>query len=292
VSHVRRTIDAVATGTLLAPDEDAAFRAHLRRCGECRAHYDATMGVLRLARGGATAWAPGEAARLAARAVALAKPPPAAKPWWRFALVPAALAAAIALAVVAWPREPIGRVLVTAKGFTVDGAPAAKDVVVRAGAELATDEADAAVLLEGVHGRRALLLRPHTRLRVRSADDAQLESGRVRVQLKAGGEPFRLTTPEGAVVASASGVFVAERKAEGTLVAVHLGAATVTSGANSVTVQSGQETQVDVSGALAPVRTAGPNALVEDRGSGSVWDAILRFLRGILDAIGRALNTD
>lgn len=291
MSHVRGTIDAVATGKLLAPDEDAAFRAHLRGCDECRAHYDQAIGVLRLARGGDTAWAPGEAARLSARAVALAKPPPAAKPWWRFALVPAAVAAAVVLAVVAWPREPIGKVLVSAEGFTVDGEPAAKDLVVRAGAELATGEADAAVLLEGAHGRRALLLRPHTRMRVPSADDAELESGRVRVQLKVG-EPFRVTTPEGAVVSSVGGVFVAERKTEGTLVAVHLGEATVTSGADSVTVASGQETQVDVSGALAPVRTAGPNALVEDRGNGTVWDAILRFLRGIIDAIGRALSAD
>lgn len=292
MSHARGTIDAVATGKLLPPDEDAAFRAHLRGCDACRAHYDTTVGVLRLARGGEAAWAPGEAARLAARAVALAKPPPATKPWWRLALVPAAVAAAVVLAVVAWPREPIGKVLVAAEGFTVDGEPAAKDLVVRAGALLSTDEADAAVLLEGAHGRRALLLRPHTRLRVPSADDAQLDSGRVRVQLKAGGEPFRVTTPEGAVVSAAGGVFVAERKTEGTLVAVHLGEATVTSGADSVTVGSGQETQVDVSGALAPVRTAGPNALVEDRGNGTVWDAILRFLRGILDAIGRALSAD
>ena len=291
MSHVRGTIDAVATGKLLAPDEDAAFRAHLRGCDECRAHYDATVGVLRLARGGESAWAPGEAARLSARAVALAKPPPAAKPWWRFALVPAAVAAAVVLAVVAWPREPIGKVLVAAEGFTVDGEPAAKDLVVRAGAELATGEADAAVLLEGAHGRRALLLRPHTRMRVPSADDAELESGRVRVQLKVG-EPFHVTTPEGAVVSSAGGVFVAERKTEGTLVAVHLGEATVTSGADAVTLRDGQETQVDVSGALAPVRTAGPNALVEDRGNGTVWDAILRFLRGIIDAIGRALSAD
>lgn len=292
MKHVRGTIDAVAAGKLLAPDEDAAFRAHLRGCDDCRAHYDATVGVLRLARGGETAWAPGEAARLSARAVALAKPPPATKPWWRLALIPAAVAAAVALAVVAWPREPIGKVLVTSEGFTVDGAPAAKDLVVRAGAELATDDADAAVLLESAHGRRALLLRPHTRLRVPSADDAELESGRVRVQLKAGGEPFRVTTPEGATVSSAGGVFVAERKTEGTLVAVHLGEATVTNGADAVTVHDGQETQVDVSGALAPVRTAGPNALVEDRGNGTVWDAILRFLRGIIDAIGRALSAD
>lgn len=291
MSHVRGTIDAVAAGKQLAPDEDAAFRAHLRGCADCRAHYDATVGVLRLARGGADAWAPGEAARLTARAVALAKPAPATKPWWRYALAPAALVAAVVLAIVLWPREPVGKVLVSSAGFTVDGAPGAKDAVVLAGAELATDDADAAVLLDGPHGRRALLLRPHTRLRVPSSDDAELESGRVRVQLKPG-EAFHVKTPEGATVACAGGVFVAERKSEGTLVAVHQGEATVTSGDVSVTVDDGQETQVALSGALAPVRTAGPTALVEDRGNGSVWDAILRFLRGILDAIGRALSAD
>lgn len=290
--HVRGTIDAVAAGKVLPAQEDAAFRAHVRGCEACRAHYDATVGALRLARGGPEAFAPAEAERLTARAVALARPAPVTRPWWRWALVPAAFAAAVALAVLAWPRQPVGKVLVAGAGFTVDGAPGAKDAVVLAGAELATDEADAAVLLEGPHGRRALLLRPHTRLKVPSADDAELEAGRVRVQLKPGAEPFRVETPDGATVTSAGGVFVAERRDDNTLVAVHAGEARVDSDGASVTLKDGQETQVDLSGALAPVRTASANALVEDRGDGSVWDAIVRFLRGIIDAIGRALSAD
>jgi ferric-dicitrate binding protein FerR (iron transport regulator) len=277
---------------VLPPGDDAVFRAHLRGCDECRAHYDATMGVLRLARGGPTAFAPAEAERLTARAVALARPAPAPRPWWRWAVLPAAFVTAVALAILGWPRQPVGKVLVAGGGFTVDGAPGAKDAVLLAGAELVTDEADAAVLLEGPHGRRALLLRPHTRLKVPSADDAKLEAGRVRVQLKPGAEAFRVETPEGATVTSAGGVFVAERRDDNTMVAVHTGEARVDSADASVTLKAGQETQVDLSGALAPVRPASANALVEDRGGGSVWDAIVRFLRGIIDAIGKALGGD
>lgn len=289
MSHVRGTIDAVAAGKVLSPADDEAFRAHLSACAACRAAFDTTVGVLRLARGGPAAWAPGEAGRLTARAAALARPASApARGWGRWAVAAGAVAVALLVVVLAWPRAPVGSVLVTGIGFTVDGAPGEKDQVVLAGAELATGDADAAVLLDGKQGRRALLLRPHTRVRVPSADEAALEAGRVRVQFKVG-TPFVLTTPEGATVTSAGGVFVAERRADGTLVAVHQGDAVVR-GAQDVSLKDGQETQVALSGDVAPARTAGPTALVEDRGDGSVWGAILRFLRGVLDAIGRALN--
>lgn len=290
MSHVRGTIDAVAAGKVLSPADDEAFRAHLKACADCGAHFDTTMGVLRLARGGPQAWAPGEAVRLTARAAALARPAATpARTWGRWAVTGGVLAVAALLVVLAWPRAPVGSVLVTGAGFTVDGAPAEKDQALLAGADLATGEIDAAVLLDGKQGRRALLLRPHTRVRLPSADEAGLEAGRVRVQLKAGA-PFVLTTPEGATVTSTGGVFVAERRDDGTLVAVHDGAVFVRHGVDAVQVKDGQETQVALSGDVAPARTAGPNALVEDRGDGSVWGAILRFLRGILEAIGRALN--
>ena len=290
MSHVRGMIDAVAEGATLSPGDDQAFREHLRGCADCRAHYDATVGVLRLARGGPEAWAPGEAQRLTARAAALATPAPkTSRPWWPAALGVGAVVAAVVLAVVAWPRVPVGKVLIAGAGFTVDGAPATKDQVVLAGAVLATADADAAVLLEGAHGRRAVLLRPRTSLRVGSADDVALDAGRVRVQLKVG-EPFRLDTAEGASVTARGGIFVAERKTDGTQVAVHQGEVNVASPRGTLALKDGQETTVGLSGDLAPARTASANALVEDRGDGSVWDAILRFLRSVVDAIGRALD--
>ncbi|MEW5739236.1 MAG: FecR domain-containing protein [Myxococcota bacterium] len=288
--HVRGTIDAVATGKVLTGDEDARLREHLRSCEDCRSHYDITVGVLRLARGGPQAWAPGEAQRMTARAVALTgKPPDRPFPWWRLVWGGVAVAAAASILVLAWPRAPIGTVLIAGAGFTVDGKPAVKDQVVLEGAVLATADRDAAVLLEGPRGRRALLLRPRTSLKATSADQVALQSGRVRIQLKVG-EPFTVGTPEGAEVSASGGVFIAERRDQGTLVAVHEGKVDVRSGLQAVTVREGQETVVDVSGQLAPARTASANALVEDRGDGSVWDAILRFLRSVVDAIGRALS--
>jgi hypothetical protein len=289
---VRGTIDAVATGKALSPEDDAALRKHLRECDACRGHYDRTVGVLRLARGGAEAWAPGEAQRMTARAVAIAGNPPARPfPRWRVAVAGVAVAVGAVIAVVAWPREPVGRVLIAGAGFTVDGKPAAKDQVVLEDAVLATNEADSTVLLENAQGRRAVLLRPGTRVRVTSAGRLALETGRVRVQLKVG-TPFVVATPEGASASATGGIFVAEHRGEGTLVAVHQGKVDVQSGMHAVTVREGEETTVGVSGQRSPVRAASANALVEDRGDGSVWGAILRFLRSVVEAIGRALSSD
>ena len=290
MSHVTSQIDDVLGGRLLSADDDVKFRAHLRECTQCREQYDRSLSVLRLARGSADAFAPGESQRLEARALRLAKPVPGTAVFpWRLAFAGAAVAAALVLTVLAWPRSPVGRVLATANGLRLDGEAATKNAVVFARSELTTEKQDAAILLESARGRRGLLLRPSTRLTVSSSDEVKLEAGRLRVQVKKTLEPFSVRGPDDLhVVQPGAGTFVVEKRAESTLVAVHQGTVVVTAHGAQVELKEGQETELS-NGALAPARTAGATALVEDRGDGTVWGAILRFLKQLLDVIARAL---
>ncbi len=292
MSHVQSQIDDVLSGRVLSAADDASFRAHLRECTSCREHYDQTAGVLRLARGSADALAPGEAQRMETRAVRLAKPiaETASFPW-RFAFAGAAVAAALVLTVLAWPRSPAGRVLAAAAGLRMDGVLVAKDAVVFEGSEVATEKDDAAILLESARGRRGLLLRPSTRLHISSSEEVKLEAGRVRVQVRATNDPFEVRADDVRVLQPNAGVFVVERRPESTLVAVHQGTVVVSARGQQLELKEGQETEL-TAGALAPARPAGANALIEDRGDGTVWDAILRFLRQLLDVIARALAGD
>lgn len=292
MSHLTSQIDAVLSGRVLCAEDDARFRVHLRDCAPCRKHYDDTAGLLRLARGNAEALAPGEGRRLEVRAVRLARPVEGTTTFpWRFAFGGAALAAALMLTVLAWPRSPVGRVLAAGSGLRLDGVLVAKDAVLFANAEISTEKEDAAILLEGPRGRRGLLLRPGTRLVPSSSDEMRLEAGRVRVQVKKAGDPFAVRADELRVLQPGAGTFVVERRAESTLVAVHQGTVVVSAPGQQVELSEGQETEL-VGGTLAPARTANANALIEDRGDGTVWDAILRFLRQLLDVIAKALAAD
>lgn len=290
MSHVERWIEDVLTGRVLSERDDEAFRAHLRGCDACRAKYDQALGVLRLARGGDDALAPGEAARLEARAARLVRtvePTPVFP--WRLLWGGAAVAATLAVLLFAWPRAEVGAVLVAGKGFLIDGAPAAKDSVIYATATLATDKEDSAVLVGPAQGRRGLLLRPATRLRVAGEREVALEQGRVRVQSRQPGEAFAVQAPGGRVVQAEPGTFVVERREAGTLVAVHQGSVRVRGAGGEVEVKEGQETELGLAGEVSAPRAASAQALVEDRGTGTVWDAILRFLKQLIDAIGHAL---
>lgn len=288
MSHVRGLIDAVLTGKQLTRADDEALRAHLRGCATCREHFDEGMLVLRAARGGESAYAPGELARLVSSASSPSRPAAAPAGWrWQWALAgAAAIAVLVGVVFAVTARHPVGRVLEAGRGFTVDGVEAVRDAEIRSNAVLATAKEDAAVLLEGAHGRRGLLLRPGTTVRARSSDEVTIDGGRLRVQLRQG-DPLTVRAPGGTVVASA-GTFVVERREDATLIAVHQGTVQVI-GRDTVTLSEGEETELGIEGEVAPARTAGPRALIEDRGDGSVWDAILRFLRSLLDVISRAL---
>lgn len=292
MKHVTGLIDDVLTGRVLAADDDAAFREHLRTCDECRARYDATLGALRLMRGNTEALAPGEAERARVRAVRLARPVAGTTTLpWRLIFASAALAAAVVLAVVAWPRAPIGTVLSSSRGLLVDGEPATRDTVLLAGAELRTEKEDAAILLEGDGEKRGVLLRPTTTLRAWGFDEVGLESGRVRVQARKATHPFMVRTESLRVVQRTAGVFIVERRVNGTLVAVHQGAVSVRGSAGEVELTEGQEVELTAAG-LSPARPVVAGTLIEDRGDGTVWDAIVRFLRQLLDAITKALAGD
>ena len=292
MSHVTSLIDDVLSGRVLSAEDDAAFRGHLRGCGECRAKYDQTASVLRLARGGVDALAPGEAQRLEVRAVRLAKPIAATPTFpWRLVFAATAVAAALVLTVLASPRTAVGRVLASSRGLRIDGAHAGKDAVVFSGSELITEKEDAAILLESARGRRGLLLRPGTRLTATATDAVRLDSGRVRVQVRKSSEPFTVRADEVQVVQPGAGTFVVDRRGEKTLVAVHQGSVVVSARGSQVLLKEGQETELAAAG-LTPARPAGANALIEDRGDGTVWDAIMRFLRQLIDVIGKALAGD
>lgn len=292
MSHVRSQIDDVLSGRVLSAAGDASFRDHLRACASCREHYDRTAGVLRLARGSAHALAPGEAQRMEFRAVRLARPVgETARFPWLFAFAGGVLAAAVVLTVLAWPRTPAGRVLASAAGLRMDGVLVAKDAVIFEGSEVATEKEDAAILLESARGRRGLLLRPSTRLNISSSEEVKLEAGRVRVQVKQTNDSFAVRADELRVLQPSAGVFVVERRPESTLVAVHQGTVVVTARGQRLELKEGQETEL-TAGAFSPARPAAANALIEDRGDGTVWDAILRFLRQLLDVIARALAGD
>jgi hypothetical protein len=285
-------IDDVLSGRVLAADDDASFREHLRACAKCRAKYDATLGALRLMRGDAAALAPGEAERARVRAVRLARPVAGTTTApWRFIFATAALAAALVLTVAAWPRSPVGKVLTASRGLSVDGAAASKDMVVLAGAVLATEKEDAAVLLNDEGDRRGLLLRADTTLRAWHADEVGLERGRVRVQVKEASRPFVLRAEAVRVVQDTAGVFIVERRETGTLVAVHQGSVTVRGNGAALELKEGQEAELTATG-LSPARPVVAGTLIEDRGDGTVWDAIVRFLRQLLDVIAKALSGD
>ncbi|MDP1827161.1 MAG: FecR domain-containing protein [Archangium sp.] len=292
-NHVTSLSDAVLSGRVLSADDDARFRDHLRACAPCREHYDRTASVLRLARGNAEALAPGEAQRLEVRAGRLARPIAGSATFpWRIAFASAAVAAALVLTVLAWPRSAVGRVLAAGPGLRLDGVLVGKDAVVFAGAQISTEKEDAAILLESARGRRGLLLRPGTRLTTPSSDEVRLEAGRVRVQVKQPSDPFAVRADELRVVQPGAGTFVVEQRSASTLVAVHQGAVVVVSArGQQVELSEGQETELS-GGSLAPARPASANALVEDRGDGTVWDAILRFLRQLIDVIAKALAGD
>jgi predicted anti-sigma-YlaC factor YlaD len=289
---VRGLIDDVLTGRVLAADADQRFRAHLRECEACRARYDQALGVLRLARGGAEALAPGEAERATSRAVRLVRPVEATpSPWpWR-PLLAGAVAVAAVVTLLLWPRAPVGVVLSAGKGFTVDGEAAVKDLVLLEGAVLATEKEDSAVLLRDGKQKRGVLLRGSTTVKVVSVDEVELQAGRVRLQVKDPGEPLLVKAEALRVVQDTAGVFIVEQRATGTLVAVHQGAVVVRAKSESVEVREGQEAEL-TPGGLSKPRPVAASSLIEDRGDGTVWSAILRFLRQLLDVIAKALSGD
>lgn len=289
MSHVESLISDVLTGRMLSPEDDAKFRAHLRGCDSCRAKYDAQLTVLRLARGHENALAPGELQRIQNRAAWVAHPPPPKRSFsWNFAFVGAALATAALLFFLLSPREEVGRVLVASKGVTLDGVLVGKDAVIYENTVIGTDREDAAIILESARGRRGVLLRPNTRLRVSSSDDATLQGGRVRVQALKTEAPFTLRSNSSRVVQSSPGVFITEERPSGTLVAVHQGNVNVSAPGGTVEVKESQQLEV-VNGTPGAVKTVSTGVLVEDRGDGTVWDAIARWFKQLLDTIGRAL---
>ncbi|MFT3706153.1 MAG: zf-HC2 domain-containing protein [Archangium sp.] len=293
-SHVLGLIDDVLTGRVLSAQDDAAFRAHLRSCDSCRAHYDSTLGVLRVARGGV---APGELERMTTSAVRLVKsvePTPSAWPW-RAMFAGAVALAAVLVTFFLWPRAQIGTVLSSGKGLTVDGVAASKDTVLLERAVLVTEKEDAAVLLRDEVHKRGVLVRPNSSVKLLSVDEVQLDSGRVRLQVKEPKESLVVRTESVRVVQDTAGVFIVEKKPTGTLIAVHQGKVTVrpTSGATEpIELTEGQEAELSPTGTLTPARPAAGNSLIEDRGDGTVWGAILRFLRQLLDVIAKALAGD
>lgn len=292
MSHVTSLIDDVLTGRVLSPAADDELRAHLRSCAACRDHYDRSAGVLRLARGGPEAIAPGELKRIETRAVRLVKQVPATPVFpWRFVFAGAALAAALVLTVLSWPRAQVGTVLAAGPTFRLDGVTAAKDAVILEGAVLTTEKEDAAVLLTSERGKRGLLLRPGTRVVVKDEDDVRLEAGRVRVQVKKANTPTEVRVESLRVVQLAAATYVVEKKGDATLVAVHQGNVVVRADGQQVELKEGQETTLQ-NGTLAPAKSATAGALIEDRGDGTVWDAILRFLKQLIDTIAKALAGD
>jgi ferric-dicitrate binding protein FerR (iron transport regulator) len=295
--HVKGLIDEVLTGRVLSAKDDADFQAHLRGCEACRAHYDLTLGVLRLARGGSSVNAPGEAQRQTDRALRLVKPiEPTATAWpWRAMFAGAVALAAVLVTFFLWPRAPIGAVLSAGKGLTVDGVVATKDTVLLERAVVATEKEDAAVLLRDEAHKRGVLLRPNSKVKLLSVDEVQLEAGRVRLQVKEPKEPLVVRTESLRVVQNTAGVFIVEKRPTGTLIAVHQGKVTVrpvTGSAEPIELVEGQEAELSPTGALTPARPVANTSLIEDRGDGTVWDAILRFLRQLLDVIGKALSGD
>lgn len=135
-----------------------------------------------------------------------------------------------------------------------------------------------------------MLLRPNTRLVAYGSDEVGLEAGRVRVQVRKSSEPFVVRAEGLRVVQPTGGIFAVERRPTGTLVAVHQGTVLVRADGQELELKEGQETEVSTSGALLAARPASASALAEDRGT--VWDAILRFLRQLLDVIAQALAGD
>lgn len=280
MSHVLRELDAVLLGSTPASPE---FLAHVRQCADCRWQYDQKLALLRLAAGGV---APGELERLTTRAVTLARPAPRASRWsaslkWAFAV-----GFAVAVALLGFftrPPTEAGRVLVVGRGLTLDGAPATKDARLFEGMEIVSGREDSALLLDGPQGRRGLLLRPNTRLRIVSSDEVVLLSGRVRVQVTKTKGRF-VVRDEGARVTQATpGIFVVEEKPNATLVAVHQGAVKV----NQTDVKAGQQTTV-VGGVVGAPVAAAPTALIEDRPA-NLWDAFVRWLNQLVETIAKAL---
>jgi Putative zinc-finger/FecR protein len=292
MSHVSGLIDDVLTGRVLSASDDAAFREHLRGCEPCRHQYDQGVGLLRLARGGAEAMGPGELERTAVRAVRLSKPMPASFTFpWRIAFSAAALAAALVLTVLAWPKPKVGSLLSASPGLTVNGIAAGKDMALFAGAQISTEREDAALLLSDDTEKRGLLLRPSTKLTAWSPDEVALDAGRVRVQVRRAGAPFQVRVEALRVVQRTAGVFIVEKRMNGTLVAVHQGTVVVRGSGTEVELKEGQELELTAAG-LSPARPAQATALIEDRGDGTVWNAIVRFLRQLMDVIAKALAGD
>lgn len=280
MSHVTRELDAVLLGATTPTPE---FLAHVRGCGECRAKYDQTSALLRLANGGV---APGELERLTQRAVALARPPPRAPRWsaslkWAFALGFAATVALLGF--MLRPRTEAGHVLVAGHGLLLDGAPATRDARLFVGMVISTGKEDSALMLEGPHGRRGLLLRPNTRLRLESSDLVELLAGRVRVQVTKTRGAFVVRDAGAKVSQTAPGIFIVEEKPTATLVAVHQGTVRV----NHTEVKAGQQTEV-VGGVVGAPTAASPSALIEDRPA-NLWDAFLRWINQLVETIAKAL---
>lgn len=292
MSHVTHLIDEVLTGRVLSAADDDAFRAHLRGCDDCRRQYDEKLLVLRATRGGEAA--PGELERATVRAVRLATPvaaSPSVFPWsWLFVGAAVAAAALVVLAAT-WPREQVGVVLVAGKGLTIDGVPATRDMVVLEDALIVSEKEDSALLLTDGTGKRGVLIRGGTRARIVSADEVKLEQGRVRVQVKDPINEMVVKTERLRVVQDTAGVFIVDEKPTGTLVAVHQGKVVVRGQEAQVEVSEGQETELTGT-TLAPARPVASHSLVEDRGDGTVWGAIIRFLKQLVDVIGKALTGD
>lgn len=290
MSHPTRWIEEVLTGRVLSPADDEALRAHLRSCEACRAEYDRGLEVLRAARGGL---APGELERAASRALRLVKPVPASPSIfdWRPLVAGLSLVAAALAVIVLWPRAQVGVVLQAGKGLVVDGAPAQRDTVLLSRAVVSTEKDDSALLLRDGETKRGVLLRASTQVKVVSASELELSSGRVRLQVKDAKAPLVVRTEAVRVVQDTAGVFIVEERPSGTLIAVHQGKVMVRGGGESTEVGEGQEVEF-ASNALGTPKAAAANSLVEDRGDGTVWGAILRFLRQLVDVIARALSGD
>lgn len=289
MSHVTALIDEVLTGRVLSEADDAGLRAHVRECDTCRAHYDQTLGLLRLTRAGT---APGELERAKVRAVRLARPAePTPSPWpWKAAFAGALALAAVMVAFFLWPRAQVGVVLQAGKGLTVDGVVATRDLVILERAVVNSEREDSALLLRDEVHKRGVLLRANTSVRVLSVDELELLSGRVRLQVKDPKEPLVVRTEALRVVQDTAGVFIVEKRPAGTLIAVHQGKVVVRGAGTSVELNEGQEAELTPTGGLSTARPVASTSLIEDRGDGTVWGAILRFLRQLLDVIAKALG--
>ncbi len=290
MSHPTSLIAEVLDGKQLSSEDDAALLRHLAECEACRKAWDDGVRLLRAARGGGEAAAPGELSRMTRRAVAIARSPaaeaeasPETRRWWLLA----PLAAAAVLLVLLWPaqRAVIGRVLVAGAGLEIDGQKAVADQPVLEGAVVTSRDGDSALIIDADRG---VLLRKGAVMALPGAAEATVLAGRARFAVKPGHGPFAVRS--GPVRVEVVGtIFVVDRKgADETLVAVHRGTVNVSDPHGTVQVKDGQECLATAT-ALSPARPAGPSALEEDRGGNWLAELFAR-LTTLVEAVRQAIG--